>query len=408
MDKLSHIGYLVPEFPGQTHMFFWREINELRRLGHEVTLLSTRPPPKKLIVHSWSKEAIKETTYLAHQDIASAFRALSWTASRRTLAEQNLSLRDAGLCLPLAAKLSRICEQKNIQHVHVHSCSRSALIAALSSLYSGQTYSLTLHGALEDYGPLQNVKWRNASFGMVITDNLLLELRTHLGDDLPKRLVKQAMGVDTEHFKRISPYKPFDGTGDLRIFSCARLNPIKGHLESIAAIKNLRDKGVPAKLVIAGEDDSGGTGFRRVVEDKILELGLKDDVLLLGAVDSEEVKKNILQSHIFILASFKEALGVAFMEAMSCEVPTIGARVGGVMELIDDHVDGFLIPPRSAKAIVNAALYIIENPVKATSIGEAARRKVETNFSSRRGAEALSEQVEILKSGTGTGQSAAS
>jgi hypothetical protein len=38
------IGYLIPEFPGQTHIFFWREIQELRQLGIQPELVSTQPP----------------------------------------------------------------------------------------------------------------------------------------------------------------------------------------------------------------------------------------------------------------------------------------------------------------------------------------------------------------------------
>lgn len=39
------LGYLVPQFPGQTHMFFWREIRALEKLGMSLTKPSTRPPP---------------------------------------------------------------------------------------------------------------------------------------------------------------------------------------------------------------------------------------------------------------------------------------------------------------------------------------------------------------------------
>ncbi|MEM9581455.1 MAG: colanic acid biosynthesis glycosyltransferase WcaL, partial [Pseudomonadota bacterium] len=61
--SLSHtsadqrMGYFVPQFPGQTHIFFWREIAELENRGVRVHLLSTQPPPKGLIAHDWSAEA---------------------------------------------------------------------------------------------------------------------------------------------------------------------------------------------------------------------------------------------------------------------------------------------------------------------------------------------------------------
>src|SRR5258708_15900 len=58
------IGYLVPEFPNQTHIFFWREILALRRLGESIVLLSTRRPPSQACRHEFASSARAETRYL--------------------------------------------------------------------------------------------------------------------------------------------------------------------------------------------------------------------------------------------------------------------------------------------------------------------------------------------------------
>jgi hypothetical protein len=58
------IGYLIPEFPGQTHNFFWREKEALAECGVEVVIISTRRPPKNLVSPHWAKKAINETLYL--------------------------------------------------------------------------------------------------------------------------------------------------------------------------------------------------------------------------------------------------------------------------------------------------------------------------------------------------------
>src|ERR671931_327125 len=64
-DVLSpRIGYLVPEFPGQTHIMFWRELAELRRQGAAVSVLSTRRPGRGARPHRWSDAAVAETIYL--------------------------------------------------------------------------------------------------------------------------------------------------------------------------------------------------------------------------------------------------------------------------------------------------------------------------------------------------------
>ena len=54
------IGYLIPEFPAQTHTFIWREMKELERLGAEVAIVSTRRP-HELAPHDWVPEALART-----------------------------------------------------------------------------------------------------------------------------------------------------------------------------------------------------------------------------------------------------------------------------------------------------------------------------------------------------------
>ena len=57
MSLPQKLGYLVPQFPGQTHIFFWREIAALEAMGVAPVLFSTRRPPPGLIAHDWSQAA---------------------------------------------------------------------------------------------------------------------------------------------------------------------------------------------------------------------------------------------------------------------------------------------------------------------------------------------------------------
>ena len=61
---LLRIGFFIPEFPGQTHIFLWRERQALAELGVEADLISTRPPPRAVASHSWAAEAQAQTRYL--------------------------------------------------------------------------------------------------------------------------------------------------------------------------------------------------------------------------------------------------------------------------------------------------------------------------------------------------------
>ena len=58
------IGYLIPAFPSQTHIFFWREMRELEKLGIQAEVASTQRPDPRLVSHSWAAEAMERTVYL--------------------------------------------------------------------------------------------------------------------------------------------------------------------------------------------------------------------------------------------------------------------------------------------------------------------------------------------------------
>src|SRR3981081_400589 len=64
ISTTMRIGYLVPEFPSQTHIFFWREIQALRSLGESIFLLSTRRPPSQACRHEFASSVRAETRYL--------------------------------------------------------------------------------------------------------------------------------------------------------------------------------------------------------------------------------------------------------------------------------------------------------------------------------------------------------
>ncbi|SFD71677.1 exopolysaccharide biosynthesis GT4 family glycosyltransferase EpsE [Roseivivax sediminis] len=397
MTRPLRIGYLVPQFPGQTHIFFWREIDALERLGHEVRLLSTRKPPEGLIAHGWSDAAMARTTYLDRLDPVAAIGTLSELLPRGLymwMLKGGFSFsRDVLLTLAAAWQLRCTAQEDGIEHVHVHSCGRAALIAALAERMGGPSYSLTLHGPLSDYGSGQRFKWQRAAFATVITEKLRDEAAEALGPDLPGRVRVRPMGVDTEVLKRAAPYEPVSHGRPMRLFSCARLNVVKGHQDLMTAMRQLLDMGVDVRLEIAGEDDAGGTGYRRELEAHLKQLHLRDHVKLLGAIDADQVKAKLMAADAFVLASWHEPLGVAYMEAMACGVPVFGTDSGGVRELIRDGHTGILVPPQNPGVLARAIRDFAGKPDYARQLSAAARAHVEAHFRSSLGAELLAEEI---------------
>lgn len=397
MPGSRKLAYLVPQFPGQTHIFFWREILHLERKGVEVDLFSTRPPPPGLISHSWSDKAMARTTYLGTRSVPELLASLPCAPLAELIPDMRRDgmgvARDVLICLPAARRLLKACAERGIHHVHAHSCGRAAMIAALANRIGGLNYSVTLHGPLQDYGPAQPFKWRQASFATIITHKIHKEVQEYLGRDLPDRIRIQPMGVDAQTLTRSAPYVPPSENQPLRIFTCARLHFVKGHQDLMDAVRMLLDRGMDIQLEIAGEDDDGGSGYRNVLEQKIRDLELTGHVTLLGAIDADEVKRKLCEAHLFVLASWAEPLGVAYMEAMSCAVPTIGTDAGGVPELIENGKDGILVPPKDATAMADVIAALAHDPDTLCRLSAAGRQTILSKFDSSVGAKTLVEEI---------------
>lgn len=398
MAEPRDLGYLIPQFPGQTHIFFWRELKALETLGFRVVLMSTRKPPAGVVAHDWSAAAMARTLYLGAFGIGDVLAGwarlvpvLPWADLRR---EGPGFVKDLLISAPAAWRLMRAARTRGFAHVHVHSCGRAALIAALARLMGGPAYSLTLHGGIQDYGSGQRFKWRGAAYGLVVTRALLPDLAAALGPDMPARIAAAPMGVETEVLKRSAPYEPARPGQAIRLFTCARLNRFKGHQDLLHVMRGLIDEGQQLSLEIAGEDDDGGHGYRRELEALIVELGLSDHVRLLGAIDASAVKDRLEAAHVFVLASWREALSVAYMEAMSMGLPVIATDVGGTRELIEDGVTGLLIAPQDHAALRAALLRLAGDPDLALRLGSAARAHVEAGFHASVGAEVLMREID--------------
>jgi colanic acid/amylovoran biosynthesis glycosyltransferase len=390
---MRRIGYLVPEFPGQTHSFFWREVAKLEALGVSPVLMSTRRPAPGLVCHDWTQKAVERTNYLVPPASALAVSAISELSTRipgvtRCLAAvgraQGVDIMSRARLVALifaGLEVAALARKEGFEHVHVHSAADAAHVAMFARLLGGPTYSLTLHGPVDDYGPNQLEKWRHAAFGIVITQRLLQELRVTLGDAVIP-LEVAPMGVDVANYVRGKRYEPWDGQSPLRIFSCGRLNPVKGHAELAAAIAQLRSEGVDVRLRIAGEDDAGGSGYRAQLEKTIRDLGLVEAVELLGAISDARVRQELEAAHVFALASHHEPLGVAIMEAMALSLPVVVTSGGGVVELVDDTIDGLLVPPKDATRMAQQIITIARDPERARAMGLNARAKIEKSFDS--------------------------
>jgi len=404
----ARLGYLVPEFPGQTHYFFWREIGQLQKLGIEVALISTRPPPDGVRSESLAKLTQGNVAYIwpiRFRDlstIAAMLPRVSLKGLKRTAwliaTKENGGLRNRARLAMLAflgLKLAAIAKHQAWSHVHVHSCADAANLALFAHLMFGLDYSLTLHNPIGVYGGNQPAKFGGARFAIFITDAIRDEALGHIGTCYPGQSFVVPMGVDTDQFRRRAPYDPPAPGQPIRLFCCARLNAAKGHAVLLKAVAELRCAGREVTLTLAGEDDDGGRGYRMELAALSEQLALGACVQFLGAIDEEQVRDELESCSMFVLASFEEPLGIAIMEAMSMELPVVSTAAGGVPLLIDSGIDGILVAPGSSTDLAQAIADIADNPERAKRLASSARARAEREFSAAHSARVIAAGLDM-------------
>lgn len=390
------IGYLVPEFPAQSHAFFWREISALRELGVDTVLISTRRPPPGAVSQLWAESAMRNTHYLLSSNLREWFAALFFLLWRSTgrigpliasLRDREYSALEARLKLVaatfVAARLARFASAHKLDHIHVGSCGRSAEVAALGAILGDFTYSLSMLGpTFETYGRQHRLKWRNAAFGIFQSKKLVEQGRLCLGSDFPRRFAHAPVGVDTDRMIRRTPYQIWTNGSTCRLYSCGRLDPVKGHEDVIDAVCLLRARGIDADLTIGGEDNHGGHGYRINVEKHIAKRGASQFVHLLGAVSEETNMLQYQAAHVYVMGSHDEAAGaVAAMEAMSMSTPVVMTRAGATEELISSGTDGLLTEPGCPEQIADAVHQVLLDPELAERLRNNGREKIQALYS---------------------------
>lgn len=381
---MSKLGYLVPEWPAQTHAFFAREVAALEALGNEVVLLSTRKPPRDACKHPFAERARADTHYLYPPRMGTARRRLARAPQKTREALAYLSklthtgarelVKNFGLLL-CAADLAAYAEEQCIEHVHVHSCATAAHLAVLALLLGGPGYSLTLHGDLPVYGVDHALKMKHARFVAAVTRPLKQQIVCEAGVP-PERVPIIQMGVDTARFAPLearAPARP----NSLLVATVARLNPVKGHSYVLDAMLVARRRGLDVRYLIAGEGP-----HRDAIERHIAALSLGPHVELLGATSEHDVLSLLQRVDAFVLASegIGEAAPVSVMEAMAAALPVISSRIGGTPDMISDGVDGFLIAQRDVEALTRHLEQLAHDVALRQQIGGAARKRAIAQF----------------------------
>ncbi len=168
----------------------------------------------------------------------------------------------------------------------------------------------------------------------------------------------------------------FPDSGLLTFGIMGRLSAEKNHAMFLRAARRLVERDAPVRFLIAGEGPD-----REKIEKAIRNEGLQQHVNCVGYCDSDEFMQ---QLHGLVMCSKMENLPYAIMEAMNWMRPVIATRVGGIPDLVEDGVTGYLVDLDDDAAMADALSGLMADPGRRRACGEAGRMKLESEFGQER------------------------
>jgi glycosyltransferase involved in cell wall biosynthesis len=194
-----------------------------------------------------------------------------------------------------------------------------------------------------------------------------------LGID-PKRITIIQPGVDYDRIDR-PPKSPSD---EVHIITLGNIAPRKGTLHLVEAfIKIARPN---AHLHIVGGFAWKGDPYNETLKQLAANSGMADRIHFHGRLPQEEVHRLLCQADIFAMPSLQEGFGMALLEAMHYGLPVITTNISALPELVEDGVNGLLVPPADSAALAKALERLVDSAALRQSLGNEARQRVEGRY----------------------------
>ncbi|MEA1953179.1 MAG: glycosyltransferase [Campylobacterota bacterium] len=260
--------------------------------------------------------------------------------------------------------------------IHSHYATSYGLLGAMSgfkpfilSVWGSDVFSFPhksfLHKAMLKY----NLKKADK----ILSTSHIMAKETKLYTD--KDIEVTPFGIDMEQFKPIYTKAELFDKEDIVIGTVKTLEEKYGIEYLIKAFKIVSDKYVdlPLKLLIVG-----GGSFDKELKQLTEDLQIDSKTIFTGKVPFIEVPKyhNMLSVSVSVSVSNSESFGVAIIEASSCGKPVVVSNVGGLPEVVEDGVSGFVVEPKNPKQTADAIeKLILDNELQAT-IGNNGRARV--------------------------------
>ena len=280
--------------------------------------------------------------------------------------------KQPGKDLRLPGRLAKIFRERNIQVVHAHNSGPLFTGTLAAKLSGAKVIVVTDHS--RKFPERSSVK--AAEWVLVRLLNQVISVSDDNRQDLIEKMgwPENKIVVIPNGVARVPQVEPAQADA-LRaefgldaamptILTVARLEKQKNLGVLIEALGLLRDRGVPGRLLIAGEGSE-----RPVLEAKVRELKLDDRVRLPGwRLDSLALYRI---ADLFALSSDWEGLPMSMLEAMSAALPVVATAVGDVPKALVEEKTGRLAPSRNPAALADALVDLLQDANLRRSFGQA-------------------------------------
>jgi sugar transferase (PEP-CTERM/EpsH1 system associated) len=187
------------------------------------------------------------------------------------------------------------------------------------------------------------------------------------GIDLPPRGFVQSERAVARQELGVGPAEPL-------IIQVARLDYLKDHATAIRSIAHVVNRWPNARLFLVGDGP-----LREAIEEAVGRANLERAVRLLG--QRSDVARLLTAADLFLLTSISEGIPLTVIEAMAAGLPVVSTAVGGVAEVVEDGVTGFLTPAGDDHALATRIGELLDSPRTRQEMGRRGRDRAETLFS---------------------------
>ena len=282
--------------------------------------------------------------------------------------------------VPWLVRVYRLLKDRGIHLMHSHEFATN-VYASLLSRVTGIPVVTTAHGK-NYYGD----KWRRRlAYRFVARQSVMVAVSNDL-----KRFLAQRVGIPPGRIRVVhngidlSRYKAQQSCHAVRaelgisasqrvIGTVGNLFAIKGQTYLLRACKALASTYPNFVLLVAGEGEQLGA-----LKKEASDIGIAGNVKFLGF--RNDVPALLQSMEVFVFPSLSEGLPLSLLEALALQKPVVATNVGGIPEIVEDGVTGYLVPPRNPEALVDKILLLLHNPQIAANMGRAGRKKVEEDF----------------------------